>query len=432
MTDLCIRGGRIVDPATGRDETADLWIADGRIEGVGRFSGRARRELDAAGCIVAPGFVDMHVHLREPGQEWKEDIRTGSRAAVAGGVTTICCMPNTDPVLDEASVVRAVVRRGREVGLCDVRPIGAITRGLEGRRLTEMRELARAGCVAFSDDGRPVADAGVMRRAMEYAASFGYLLVQHAEDPSLSLGAGVNEGWVSTRLGVAGAPTEAESVMVARDALLVRRTGCRYHVAHVSAADSVAIVREARRRGLPVSAEAAPHHFALTDEAVLGFDANAKMNPPLRSEADRRAVVEGLADGTIEVIATDHAPHHEDEKRTGLECAAFGIIGLQTLLPVSLELVRDGALSLSEMLAKITCNPARLLGLDAGTLAPGARADVCVFDPEARWTLTEEAIESRSRNSPWLGRELQGRVVWTVFAGRVVCAEGRVVGDGEA
>ncbi len=427
---LCIRGGRIVDPASGRDEGGDLFIENGRI--VEALSGPADRVLEADGCIVAPGFVDMHVHLREPGQEWKEDIRTGSRAAVAGGVTTICCMPNTDPVLDEASVVRAIVRRAHEVGLCDVRPIGAITRGLQGKQLTEMRELARAGCVAFSDDGRPVADAGVMRRAMEYAASFGYLLIQHAEEPSLSLGTSVNEGWISTCLGVLGAPTEAESVMVARDALLMRRTGCRYHVAHISAADSVAIVREAQSRGLPISAEAAPHHFALTDEAVLGFNPNAKMNPPLRSEADRQAVIEGLRDGTIAVIATDHAPHHEDEKLVGLECAAFGIVGLQTLLPISLELVRQGALTLSEMIAKITCNPARLLGLDVGTLAPGARADVCVFDPEARWTLTEAVMESKSKNSPWLGKELQGKVIWTIFAGRIVYEEGHVREDGAA
>jgi len=425
--DLCIRGGRIIDPASGRDEVADLWLHDGRIAGIGRFEGKAKRTIDAEGLIVCPGFVDIHVHLREPGQEWKEDIRTGSRAAVAGGVTTICCMPNTQPVIDQASVARDVIARANEVGLCHVHPIGAITKGLEGERLTEMRELARAGCVAFSDDGYPVADAQVMRRALEYAASFDFLIIQHAEEPSLTKGASIHEGWVATQLGVRGMPAEAEACIVARDIMLARRTGARYHVAHISTRLAIDCVRQAQKEGLPVSAEAAPHHFALTEEAVLGYNENAKMNPPLRSEDDRQAVIEGLCDGTIAAIATDHAPHHIDEKRCGLDCAAFGVVGLETLLPISLSLVREGLLSLPALIARMSHQPARLLRLDAGTLAIGACADVCVFDPEARWRLVPEAMQSKSKNSPWLGEEMIGRVIYTIHAGRIVYEQGEVI-----
>ena len=422
---LHIRGGRIVDPASGRDEVADLFIEDGRI--VAALSGPADETLDAGGLVVCPGLVDMHVHLREPGEEWKEDIESGSRAAAAGGVTTMCCMPNTHPRLDHAGVVRQVVERAREVGLCDVRPIGAVTRNLEGRELTEMRELARAGCVAFSDDGMPVWHGGVMRRALEYASTFGYLVIQHAEDIHLTRGGCVNEGWVSTQLGVTGMPAEGEDAMVARDIMLTRRVGARYHVAHISTAGAVRLVREARAEGLAVSAEAAPHHFALTEEEVLAYNANAKMNPPLRAEADREAVIEGLADGTIEVIATDHAPHHEDDKRCGLACAAFGIVGLETMLPVSLGLVRDGVLDLPDLLARMTVNPARLLGLEAGTLAEGARADVCIFDPDATWTLERERLFSKSKNTPWHGKTMTGRVVHTIKDGRLVFSKGKLM-----
>ncbi|RME82272.1 MAG: dihydroorotase [Zetaproteobacteria bacterium] len=422
-----IRRGRVIDPASAREGTADLWISKGRIAGIGEFRGRAEHELDAAGLVVAPGLVDMHVHLREPGQEWKEDIRTGSRAAVAGGVTTVCCMPNTNPVIDTAAVASRIRARAEAVGLCDVHPIGAVTRGLQGTQLTEMRELARAGCVAFSDDGMPIWHAGVMRRALEYASSFGFLIIQHAEEKQLTEGGAIHEGWVATQLGVRGMPAEGEACMIARDLMLAEKVGARYHVAHISAARSVALVREARARGVKASAEAAPHHFALTEEAVLRLGANAKMSPPLREEADRRAIIEGLKDGTIEVIATDHAPHHEDEKNCGLECAAFGVIGLETMLPVSLTLVREGHLGLSELLAKMTCNPARLLGLAVGVLRVGARADLCLFDPEARWELTPERIHSRSKNSPWLGETLTGQVRYTFYQGRLVFAEGEVI-----
>ncbi|MDQ7011076.1 MAG: dihydroorotase, partial [Mariprofundaceae bacterium] len=379
---LLIRGGHVIDPANGLDAPADLLIHDGVIADIGKIRAKADEVIDAKGKIVCPGLVDMHVHLREPGQEWKEDIESGSRAAVAGGVTSMCCMPNTTPRLDHAGVVRQIIERARSVGLCHVHPIAAVTKNLEGRELTEMRELARAGAVAFSDDGMPVWHGGVMRKALEYASSFGFLVIQHAEDLQLTEGGCINEGWVSTQLGVEGMPAEGEDGMVARDIMLTRLARARYHVAHISTQGAVMLVRQAQQDGLQVTAEAAPHHFALTEEEVLGFNADAKMSPPLRTEADRQAVIEGLRDGTIAVIATDHAPHHEDDKRCGLSCAAFGIVGLETMLPVSLSLARDGVLSLSDLIARMTCNPAKLLNLETGTLPSGVPADVCIFDPE--------------------------------------------------
>jgi len=426
QADLLIRGGRVVDPANGVDGVADLWVVDGVIAGVGSFSGRAAATIDAAGRVVAPGLVDMHVHLREPGQEWKEDIESGSRAAVAGGVTTMCCMPNTTPRIDHAAVVHQVMARAREVGLCRLYPIAAVSINLEGKQLTEMRELHRAGAVAFSDDGVPIWHAGLMRKALEYAASFGFLVIQHAEEPNLTAGGCINEGWVSTQLGVEGMPAEGEESMVARDIMLSRLTGGRYHVAHISTAHAVDLVRSARGQGLAVSAEAAPHHFDLTEEALLNYNSDAKMNPPLRTENDRQAVVEGLRDGTITIIATDHAPHHPDDKRCGLACAAFGIVGLETMLPISLKLVRDGVLSLSELIAKMSCNPAKLLGLASGTLTVGAAADLCIFDPEKQWQLDRDQLQSKSHNTPWHGNIMTGQVTQTVMGGKVVY--GRDVG----
>lgn len=424
---LLIRHGRVIDPAGGVDEVCDLWIEDGRVAGIGSFAGKAAETVDATGQVVCPGLVDMHVHLREPGEEWKEDIESGSRAAVAGGVTSLCCMPNTGPHIDHAGIARQIIERSRQVGLCNVHPIGAVTRNLDGRELTEMRELFRAGCVAFSDDGLPIWHAGVMRKALEYSASFGFIIIQHAEEKQLTKGGVVNEGWVSTRLGVGGMPAEGEESMIARDIILARRADARYHVAHISTCGAVDMVRRARAEGLKVSAEAAPHHFALTEEEVLGFNVDAKMNPPLRTEEDRQAVIEGLRDGTITVIASDHAPHHEDDKRCGLSCAAFGITGLETLLPVSLELVRAGVLPLADVLAKLTVNPATLLGLDAGTLAIGSAADICIFDPGATWTVDRNRMVSKGRNTPWHGREMSGRVSRTISAGRVVFADGEIV-----
>ncbi len=422
MNTLRICGGRVVDPANDFDAVADLWIEDGRIAAVGaRKKGfKAEKTLDASGLVVCPGLVDMHVHLREPGEEWKEDIESGSHAAVAGGVTAMCCMPNTHPRLDHEGVVRQVIEHAAQVGLCTVHPIGAVTRNLEGKELTEMRELARAGCVAFSDDGMPVWHSGVMRKALEYASSFDFLVIQHAEDLHLTQDGCINEGWVATQLGVAGMPAAGEEAVVARDILLAEWTGARYHVAHISTAGAVELVRRARAKGLRVTAEAAPHHFALTEDEVMGFNTDAKMNPPLRTEADRRAVIEGLRDGTISVIASDHAPHHEDDKRCGLECAAFGIVGLETLLPVSLSLVHDGVLTLPELIARLSTNPARLLRLAAGTLSIGAAADICIFDPEAEWELNRGDLHSKSKNTPWHGRTLRGRVTHTIKGGMVV------------
>ncbi len=427
MTTILIKGGRVIDPANAMDEISDVLIEDGRITAIGKVPGKPKKTIDAAGLIVCPGLVDMHVHLREPGQEWKEDIESGSRAAVAGGVTSMCCMPNTTPRLDHAGVVRQVIERANQVGLCDVHPIGAVSRNLEGKELSEMRELVRAGAVAFSDDGMPIWHAGVMRKALEYASSFDFLVIQHAEDLELTEGGCINEGRISTQLGVSGMPAVGEDDMVSRDIMLAKLVDARYHVAHISTQGAVELVRRAQADGLKVTAEAAPHHFALTEEEVLGFNVDAKMSPPLRAEADRQAVIEGLRDGTISVIATDHAPHHEDDKRCGLSCAAFGIVGLETMLPVSLGLERDGVLSMSDLIATMTVNPAKLLHLDAGTLSEGASADVCIFNPDEKWTLDRNKLFSKSRNTPWHGREMTGQTTYTLKGGRVVYQAGEIL-----
>ncbi len=425
---LLIKNGRIIDPANEIDEVTNLWIRDGKVAAVGDYDGAADEVIDATGKVVCPGLIDMHVHLREPGQEWKEDIESGSRAAVAGGVTSMCCMPNTGPHIDHAGVALQIVARAKQVGLCNVHPIGAVTKNLDGKELTEMRELSRSGCVAFSDDGLPIWHAGVMRKALEYSSSFGYLIIQHAEEKDLTAGGAVNEGWISTQLGVTGMPAVGEDSMIARDIMLTKLANARYHVAHISTKGGVDLVRSARADGLMVTTEAAPHHFALTEEEVLGFNSDAKMSPPLRTEDDRLAVIEGLRDGTIEVIATDHAPHHEDDKRCGLSCAAFGIVGLETMLPVSLDLVRGGILSMSDMIAKMTCNPAQLLGLGSGTLSEGVDADICIFDAEATWIVDREAMVSKGKNTPWHGKQMTGQVTHTLKAGRLVFAGGKVCG----
>ncbi|WP_193771522.1 dihydroorotase [Candidatus Magnetaquicoccus inordinatus] len=423
---ILIRGGRVIDPAHGRDETADVLIVDGVIQAVGRLEFTAQcRVIEAEGLVVAPGLVDMHVHLREPGQEYKEDIASGTRAAAAGGVTSVACMPNTQPVADDLSVIGYIQERARQSGVVRVFPVGAITKGLQGQVLTEMGLLQRAGCVAFSDDGRPVSDSGVMRKALEYSRMFSALLIQHAEEPSLSGGC-MHEGIVSSRLGLPGIPSESESVMVDRDIRLVALTGGRYHVAHLSTRQAVVAVEQARRQGLPVSCEVTPHHFSLTDEAVIGYDTDAKMSPPLRSTTDRQALLDGLAQGVITVIATDHAPHDEENKRVEFCRAANGVIGLETLLPVSLELVRDGVMSLSACLAAMSCHPARLLGIPHGTLEVGRAADVVLFDPEESWIVDARQMQSKSKNSCFHGRRVKGRVKQTLVAGRVVYTdEGR-------
>lgn len=419
--DLVLRGGRVFDPAAARpvDQAGDVRIAHGRIVEIGRglVGGRI---LDVRDLWIVPGLIDLHVHLREPGQEYKEDIETGTRAAAAGGFTTICCMPNTRPVNDQRTVTELIVRRSREVGVVRVRPIGAITAGLEGKALADIGDMKEGGIVAISDDGRPVMNAGLLRRALEYARTFDLPVVQHAEDLDLAEGGAMNEGAVATRIGIKGQPVCAESAMVARDLEIVEWTGARYHVAHASTARTVALVRDARRRGLPVTCEVTPHHLALTDEACAHYDTRAKVMPPLRTPADQEALLEGLGDGTIDCIATDHAPHSPVEKDVEFECAAPGMLGLETALPIILDFVRMGSLDERRAIAALTGAPARAFGLPGGTLAVGAVADVCVIDPERPMTITAEELASKSKNTPLLGQTLAGRAVLTLVEGRCV------------
>lgn len=436
---IILEGGRVVDPASKVDSVRSVFIDGERIrevrEGaVSRSEREAHEVVDCSGLLVLPGLVDLHVHLREPGEEGKETIATGARAAAAGGVTTVVAMPNTRPVCDTAAVARFVQSRGREAGFARVLPTGAITRGSLGEQLADHAELRDAGCVALTDDGRPVMSAGVMRRALEYARDLGLPVMVHAEDLTLSAGGCMNEGAVATRLGLPGVPAAAEVAMVQRDILLAELAGAHLHVAHVSAAGSVKAIREARARGVHVTAEATPHHFTLTDDAVAGvpastpgnapagepYDTHAKMSPPLRGESDRQAIVGALADGIIDAIATDHAPHGTLDKQVEFINAANGIIGLETSLSLTLALVRAGALSLSRAVERLTIGPARCFGLPAGTLAVGALADLTVVDPERAWTVDPQRFFSRSRNSPFTGWTLRGRVLRTYVGGRLV------------
>ncbi|HXT98499.1 MAG TPA: dihydroorotase [Polyangia bacterium] len=422
--DLCLRGGRVIDPRRGFDAEADVLLKDGAVgrvgPGIAAGVGDGVRIVDVRGKWVVPGLVDLHTHLREPGQEYKEDIATGTRAAAAGGFTAVCAMPNTTPPNDTRAVTELIVRRAREAGTVRVYPVGAITKGLAGESLAEMGELKEAGCVAVSDDGKPVMNAELMRRAMEYARTFGLPIVQHCEDLTLSAGGAMNEGPVATRAGIRAQPTSAESAMVARDLELCALTGARYHVAHVSSADSVRLIREAKRRGLPVSCEVTPHHLTLTDEACAHYDTHAKCNPPLRAAADVEALRAALGDGTIDAVATDHAPHSPVEKEVEFEQAAFGIIGLETAVPLVLELVRAGTLTPATFVERLSAGPAALFGLPGGTLAAGAPADVTVIDPQAAWTCEPAALRSRSRNTPFAGRSLQGKAVLTIVGGAIV------------
>jgi dihydroorotase len=377
--------------------------------------------MDAAGLVVCPGLIDMHVHLRQPGREDKETIATGTLAAARGGFTAVCCMPNTDPVNDTRSVTEFILDTAKREGAVHVYPVGAISKGLRGEELAEIGELFESGCVAVSDDGRPVMNAELMRRAMEYAGMFDLPVISHCEDLHLSGKGVVHEGIVSTELGLCGIPSTSEAAMVARDILLAELTGGRLHVAHVSAAESVRLIREAKARGVRVSCEATPHHFALTEEAVRGFDTNAKMNPPLRSESDRQAILAGLRDGTIDVIATDHAPHTAQEKEQEFDVAPFGVIGSETALALTLStLVASGTLSLNQAIAKLTSEPARILKLPKGRIAEGADADLTIFDPDREWTVDTSGFASKSRNTPFHGWRLKGGTVATIVAGKVV------------
>ena len=416
---------RLLDPHSGRDESGALLTQGRKIAdmGPGLFADgvpEGMTVIDCGGKCLAPGLIDMHVHLREPGHEHKETLASGSLAAAVGGVTTMACMPNTNPVIDDIALVQFIERRARETSLVRIHPIAALTKGLRGEHLTEMGMLCEAGAVAFSDDGLPVFNSLVMRRALSYSTAFGALVIQHAEDPNLSACGCMNEGETATRLGLPGIPNVSETVIVERDISLAEVTGGRYHVAHISTAEAIDAVRRAKTRGLPVTAEAAPHHFALNETAIGDYRTFAKMAPPLRHEDSRRAVVEGLRDGTIDAIATDHAPHDQDSKRLPLAHAANGIVGLETLLPLSLELYHNGHLPLLDLLATMTNRPAELLGLDVGRLSVGAPADLVLFDLDCPWRIDVAAFHSKSKNSPFDGRPTQGRALRTVVGGRTV------------
>lgn len=422
--ELLIKGGRVIDPSQGLDERIDIWIADGRVKAMGAdLKAEGVSELSAQGLVVTPGFIDMHVHLRDPGLEYKEDIASGTMAAAAGGVTSVAVMPNTNPVVDNHTVVEYILRKAAREGKVNVFPIGAITKGLKGEELAEIGDMAKAGIKAVSDDGKPVSNAEIMRLALQYASMLGLPVISHAEDKNLAGDGVMNLGPVSSVLGLRGVPAAAEEVMVARDLILAEMTGARLHVAHVSTAGTVDLIRRARQRGVKVTAEATPHHFSLTEEAVKesGYDTNTKVNPPLRSKRDVAAVIEGLRDGTIDAIATDHAPHHQDDKEVEYNYASFGISGLETLLPLVItKLVEPGHLDLPQAVALLTTGPARALGLDRGNLVPGAWADVTIFDPEAEITVQASSFHSKGKNTPFDGWRLRGKVVATVVAGEIV------------
>jgi dihydroorotase len=420
---LLIKNGRVVDPANSIDAVGDVLIDGDRIQRIGRDVAASpdATVLDAAGKVVCPGFIDIHVHLREPGLEYKETVATGTRAAAAGGFTAVACMANTQPVNDNRSITDYILAKAATEGIVRVYPIGAVTRGLGGKELAELAELAEAGCVAFSDDGRCVMNAALYRRAMEYTLPFGAPVISHAEDHDLSNGTAMNEGVVSTELGIPGAPAAAEDVMVARDILLAELTGAHVHIAHLSTAGAVRLVRDAKARGVRVTAEVTPHHLLLTEEAVRDFDSNTKMAPPLRTKRDVEVLLEALIDGTIDCIATDHAPHAASEKEGEYDHAAFGIVGLETAVGLLLDrLVRTGALPLGTLVSRLSRDPARLLGLPGGSLAAGAPADVTILDLEAGWTVDPAKFQSKSRNSPFGGWAITGRPWRTIVGGRIV------------
>ena len=427
MKPILVRGTRVIDPASGRDEVADLLLEAGVVKAKGRGLGvpDGAEVLDAKGLVAAPGLVDLHVHLREPGREDVETIATGARAAVAGGFTSVCAMPNTDPVTDNQAAVGFIVRQAGLAGFARVYPIGAVSVGQKGEQLAEFGEMVGAGAVAVSDDGQPVATAHLMRTALEYALTFGIPVIDHCEDTSLSQGGAMHEGLTSTRLGLKGIPRSAEDVVVARDIALAQLTGGHVHIAHVSTAGAVRMIREAKARGVRVTGEVSPHHFTLTDAACEGYETNAKMKPPLREPADVAAVREALADGTLDCIATDHAPHHYDAKEAEFDNAPFGVVGLETALGLALtELVAGGVLTLPQLVDRMSTRPAALANLPGGTLRAGAPADVVVFDPVAEWVVDPEYFFSKSRNTPFAGRTLRGVVRWTIVGGRVVHAAG--------
>lgn len=425
---LLLTGARIIDPSQKMDGRLDIFIEDGKVVKTGnnlsksikpKDSGKITKIIDLPGMIIVPGLIDMHTHLREPGFEYKETIASGAAAAVAGGFTSIACMPNTNPVNDNRSITEFIKRKASEAALANIYPIGAISMNSEGSKLTEFWDLKEAGIVAVSDDGKPVMNAALMRRAMEYAHSLQLPVISHCEDVNLSVNGLMNEGYYSTILGLNGIPSMAEEVMVARDILIAEFTKTAVHIAHVSTAGSVLLIRDAKARGVSVTAETAPHYFTLTDESVQGYDTNYKINPPLRSDHDVKAIKEGLADGTIDVIACDHAPHGRTDKEVEFEYAANGISGLETSLALSLNLISGKTLTWPEVIHRMSINPSRILNLSKGTLAEGADADVTVIDPLKQWTVDVQAFRSRGKNSPFHGRQMQGKAILTIVGGEI-------------
>ena len=441
MEKILIKGGRIVDPAQGVDMVGDLLLSEGRVSGIEKSipSSNGARVIDAAGMVVSPGFIDLHCHLRDPGLEYKETIATGTRAAAKGGFTTVCAMPNTEPTMHTRATVQYVLEKARTEGAVRVLPIGCVTKGSLGKELAEMIELAEAGCIGFSDDGHPVVDSNIMRQALSYASGLGLPVINHCETPDLFRGGHMNEGWVSNRLGVQGAPNSAEETMVARDISLAELTGGHVHLAHISTIGTLDLVRRAKDAGIRATCEVTPHHLTLTDEAVMGgqggnpfeplgeeaYDTYAKVNPPLRARPDMSAMVEGLAEGTIDIIATDHAPHNRVEKLCTFEEAEMGISVLETAMGSALSLVHAGYVDLPLIIEKLTSAPANLLERsDIGTLRPGSEADVTIFDPEAEWVVDTEQFVSKGKNSPLHGATLKGRVEMTLVGGKVVFEDG--------
>ncbi|MEK6657099.1 MAG: dihydroorotase [Nitrospirota bacterium] len=418
---LLIKNGRVIDPANNIDDSLDILVEGAVIKKVARgIKSEDSKVIDAKGKVVAPGLIDIHTHLREPGFEYKETIKTGTMAAAAGGFTAICCMPNTNPINDNRAVTEFILSKSAKEGIVNVLPIGAITKGSQGKALAEIGDMVNAGCVAISDDGKGVMDAEVMRRGLEYTKAFDIPVIAHCEDVNLSSGGVMNEGFASTTLGLRGIPKAAEEVMVVRDIALAELTGAKLHIAHVSSAGSVEWIRIAKKKGIKVTCETCPHYFTLTEDAVIGYNTNAKVNPPLRTKEDVKAIKVGLKDGTIDIIASDHAPHAVHEKEIEFDYASFGMIGLETSLPLILRLVNEGVLSLNNAIAKATINPARLFKLKKGTLSEGADADITIIDTEKEWVVDVNNLKSKSKNTPFAGMKMKGRAVVTIVGGKIV------------